>query len=340
MKKLLYRMIKQGLVKDILIPLNIVFVDKKDIENSGIEIDQAIEKIAQQIKGPAGINVFDMDACTTSSDGIVLDSAIIKMAASDNGKIHREFGMLPMEEMKVTDQLISEEPHLAQWKKYYNGRKLFRGPNPAKKMIPVHNAVMTGRAVNNNSATEMMNVVTMEEILLPIFGQLQIMKDQDVLIGYTGEFISVGIGMTVAEKYGRVFPTRQFKAGDTAHGSGEYAKTLKKHIPCIVAPKQVIAKYTIDALEAGMIPGKHIGCSPVVLTIAKYLGADIDFDNITEKAQEELASVGITFDFLKAPVKKLSKEEIIAKADDIIPGVEKPVRINSTEFVMKKTLEV
>ncbi|MHC6181216.1 hypothetical protein ACYUJ6_15415 [Clostridium sp. JNZ X4-2] len=340
MKKLLYRMIKQGQVRDILIPLNIVFVDKKDIENSGLEIDEAIKKIAQQIKGPAGINVFDMEACTTSSDGIVLDSAIVKMAASDNGKIHKEFGMLSMEEMEVTDQLISEEPHLAQWKKYYSGRKLFRGPNPAKKMIPVHNAVMTGRAVNNNSATEMMNVVTMEEILLPIFGQLQIMKDQDVLIGYTGEFISVGIGMTVAEKYGRVFPTRQFKAGDTAHGSGEYAKTLKKHIPCIVAPKEVIAKYTIDALKAGMIPGKHIGCSPVVLTIAKYLGIDIDFDNITEKAQAELASVGITFDYLKAPVEKLSEEEIIAKADEIVPGVEKPVKINSSEFVTKETLQV
>ncbi|MCI1944769.1 hypothetical protein [Clostridium luticellarii] len=340
MKKLLYRIIKQGQVRGILIPLNIVFVDIKDIENSGLEIDEAIEKIAQQIKGPAGINVFDMDACTTSSDGIVLDSAIIKMAASDNGKIHREFGMIPMEEMEVTDQLIGEEPHLAQWKKYYSGRKLFRGPNPAKKMIPVHNAVMTGRAVNNNSATEMMNVVTMEEILLPIFGQLQIMKDQDVLIGYTGEFISVGIGMTVAEKYGRVFPTRQFKAGDTAHGSGEYAKTLKKHIPCIVAPKEVIAKYTIDALKAGMVPGKHIGCSPVVLSVARYLGSPIAFDNITEKARAELASVGITFDYLKTPVKKLSEEEIIAKADEIVPGVEKPVRISSTEFVAKENIEV
>lgn len=340
MKKLLYRVIKQGEVGDILVPLNIVFVDKKDIEGCGLEVDGAVSRIASQIQGPAGINVFDMEASTTSSDGIVLDGAIIKMAASDNGKIHKEFGMLAMEEMEVTDDLIAEEPHLLQWKKYYNGKKLFRGPNPAKKLIPVHNAVMTGRAINNNSATEMMNVVTMEEILLPIFGQLQIMKDKNVLIGYTGEFISVGIGMTVAEKYGRVFPTRQFKAGDTAHGSGEYAKTLKKHIPCIVAPKRVIAKYTINALKAGMIPGRHIGCSPVVLTIAKYLGTDIDFENITAKAQDELSSVGITFDYLKAPVKILSEQEIIEKADEIVPGVEKAKEVSSNDFVIKKTIEV
>jgi len=340
MKKLLYRVIEQGKFNDILIPLNIVFIDKRDIDSCGLEIDEAIKKIASGIQGPAGINVFDMGASTTSSDGIVLDGAVIKMAASDNGKINKEFGMLAMQEMRVTDELIEEEPHLMQWKKYYNDRKLFRGPNPAKKLIPVHNAVMSGRAVNNNSATEMMNVVTMEEILLPIFGQLQIMKDENVLIGLTGEYISVGIGMTVAEKYGRVFPTRQFRAGDTAHGSGEYAKTLKQHIPCIVAPKRVIAKYTIDALKIGMIPGRHIGCSPVVLTIAKYLGTKIDFDNITLKAQAELGSVGITFDYLKSPVQLLSEKEIIKRADEIIPGVENPMEIKSSELVIKRIIEI
>jgi len=340
MKKLLYRVIEQGNLNGILIPVTIVFVDKNDIDSSGIKIDEAIKKIASQFQGPAGINVFDMEASTTSSDGIVLDGAIIKMAASDYGKIHKEFGMLAMEEMKVTDELIDEEPHLMQWKKYYKGRRLFRGPDPSKKLIPIHNAVMTGKAVNNNSATEMMNVVTMEEILLPIFGQMQIMKDDNVLIGLTGECISVGIGMTVAEKHGRVFPTRQFKAGDTAHGSGEYAKTLKQHIPCIVAPKRVIAKYTIDALKMGMIPGRHIGCSPLVLTISKYLGTEIDFENITLKAQEELESVGITFDYLKAPVKLLSEEEIIERADELIPGVENPLEIKSSDFVIKKTIEV
>jgi len=37
------------------------------------------------------------------------------------------------------------------------------GPDPKKKKIPIHNATLTGRAGNNNSATEMMHYITMEE---------------------------------------------------------------------------------------------------------------------------------------------------------------------------------
>lgn len=335
-----YKMIEQGAGPNNMVPLNIVFVDRKDIESCGIEEDEAIRVIAREIQGPAGINIFDMDACTTSSDGLMLPGAVVKMAASDNRKVHREFGILPMEEMEVTEELVSEEPHLIQWEKLYYGRKLFRGPNPARKLIPVHNAVMTGRAVNNNSATEMMNVVTMEEILLPILGQLQIMVGGKILAGITGEHISVGIGMTVAEKFGRVFPTRQFKAGDTAHGSGEYAKTLKRHIPCIVAPKSVLAKYILDAIKIGMIPGKHIGCSPAVLAVTKALGREIDFSNITPKAHSELESVGICFEHLKSPAPVLSEEDIIADADVIIPGVDNPVELDSSELVSIKEIRV
>jgi len=254
------RVIKAGAGPRNEVPLNIAFVDKKDIIAANVSDEVVIHAIAKEINGPTGINIFDMDAVTTTSDGIMVEGAIVKMAAADMGKVHKEFGILEMEYMEVTDELIAEEPHMLQWKKSFEGRKLFRGPNPNKKLIPVHNAVMTGRAVNNNSATEMMNVITMEEILLPILGQLEIMKDGKILIGSTGEVISVGIGMTVAEKYGRVFPTRQFKAGETAHGSGEFAKTLKKHIPIIAASKSVLAGYILKALKIGMIPGLHIGC--------------------------------------------------------------------------------
>lgn len=340
MKKLKYRIIKEGYKKNILVPLNIVFIDKKDIDNCGIEEDEAIKLVAKKIEAPTGINIFDMEAVTTSSDGLVLQGAIVKMAASDNGKVHKEFGILAMEEMEVTDELIEEEPHLIQLRELYDGNRLFRGPDPSKKLIPVHNAVMTGRATNNNSATEMMNVITMEEILLPILGQLQIMKDGDILLGLTGEHISVGIGMTIAEKFGRVFPTRQFRAGETAHGSGEYAKTLKRHIPCIVASKSILAKHIIDALKIGMIPGKHIGCSPAVLSVAKAFGAEIDFENITEKAQVELESIGIVLEKLKKLGQKLTEKEIIEKASSIIPGVANPVKINSSEIVTKEYVEI
>lgn len=339
MKKLNYRIIKKGSGNN-MVPLNIIFVDKRDIMESGLNEDEAIYLIAENVEGPAGINIFDMDAVTTTSDGLVVPGAIVKMAAADNYTINPEFGMLEMEEIIITDELISQEPHLAQCRELYSGKKLFRGPNPDKKLIPVHNVAITGRAANNNSATEMMNVVTMEEILLPILGQLEIMKDKDILIGMTGEHISVGIGMTVAEKYGRVFPTPQFKAGDTAHGSGEYAKTLKKEIPCIVAPKQVLAEHIMDALDVGMVPGKHIGCSPAVLSVAKYYGADIDFDNITDSAWLELNSVDITREWLKEDCEKLSKDMIVKKADNIIPGVGNPKRIPANEFVEMKSISL
>lgn len=334
------RFIKQGTGPKQGAPINIALLDKKDVETSGKSIKEVIDKIAKVVGGPVGINVFDMDAVTTTSDGLVVEGAIVAMAAGDIGTVHKEFGMLNMEEIEVTPQLIKEEPHLAQWDKYYKGKKLFRGPNPNKKIIPVHNVVMTGKAVNNNSATEMMNAVTMEEILLPILGQLQIMKDEPIIFGITGQIISVGIGMTVAEKYGRVFPTRQFYAGDTAHGSGEYAKTLKANIPCIVAPKNVLARYIIQALDAGMIPGLHIGCSPAVMAVANAKGAQIAFGNITQKAKTELRSIGVDVDNMKPPKPLMTDEEIIEMADKIIPGVEDPVLIESSDIVTKLTLSI
>jgi len=329
------RFIKQGTGPKQGAPINIAFVDIKDVAKTGKTTEEFIKDIAKVIDGPVGINIFDMDAVTTTSDGIMVEGAIVTMAAADIGRVHPEFGILHMEEMPVTPELIKEEPHLAQWEKYYKGKKLFRGPDPHKKLIPVHNAVMTGKAINNNSATEMMNAVTMEEILLPILGQLQIMKDRPVVFGLTGGVISVGIGMTVAEMYGRVFPTRQFKAGDTAHGSGEYAKTLKATIPCIVAPKKVLAHYIIKSLKAGMVPGLHIGCSPAVLAVARAFGSPIAVDNITKKARIELESVGIDVEKLSDSTELLTEDQILKNADAIIPGVVDPVEIDSTNFATK-----
>lgn len=337
MKTLCYRMIPEGKVGSFTVPLNIVFLDLKDITAAGLSPREAIEAIAQTMDGPAGFNVFDMDCVTTTSDGLMVEGAIVVMGASDHRRVNPDFGILEMEEIPWSKELVQEEPHLKQWGQLYPGKRLFRGPNPAKKMIPVHNVVITGRASNNNSATEMMNIVTMDEILLPILGQLEIMRDGDILMGYTGEVISVGIGMTVAEKFGRVFPTRQFHAGETAHNCGAYAKTLKKTIPCMVADKPAFAKYILRALACGMIPGVDIGCSPAVLTVAHYLGSEIGLENIQPSAWEELSSVGITREWLSAPVEHLSPEEIIQRASEIIPGVEQAVPLHTTDFVEKRS---
>ena len=332
MSKLAFCYLEKGIGAKHGAPINIALVDKKAIETAGISEEKALATIAATISGPVAINVFDLNAVTTTSDGVIVKGAIVTMGAADRGKIHREFGVLHMEEIKVTPELLVEEPHLRPLSSLYPGCSLFRGPDPAKKLIPVHNVCMTGKAINNNSATEMMNAVTMEEMLFPILGQLQVMQQDDIVFAVTGGVVSVGIGMTVAEKFGRVFPTRQFSAGETAHDCGEYAKTLKAGIPCIVAPKSVLAKHIIEVLEFGLIPGRDLGCSPAVLCVAHALGSAIDLENISKRAWLELESIGLTKNQLTAPGLQLSRNEIIARSDEIIPGLIEPHQVKSTDY--------
>ena len=135
----------------------------------------------------------------------------------------------------------------------------------------------------------------------------------------------VGIGMVVSERHGRIFGGNNlgsYKAGMTAHNSGEYAKTVKSDYPAICAPKSVLAEYTLRALDIGLVPGRDISCSPAVLMLARAYGKPIALDNIKERAWIELESVGITKAFLKEPNSSpMTREKIVANADSIIPGM-------------------
>ena len=98
--------------------------------------------------------------------------------------------------------------------------------------------------------------------------------------------------MVVGEKNGRIMSRPFYRPGETAHGSAEYAQTLKSHIPCIASTKEQLAEYILDALDCGMIPARDIGCSPAVMAVAKHYGKEIAIDNITQNAWDELDSVG------------------------------------------------
>jgi hypothetical protein len=87
-----------------------------------------------------------------------------------------------------------------------------------------------------------------------------------------------------------------------------------------------------------MVPGRDIGCSPAVLSVAKFTGKPIAFDNITTGAYEELASVGITEAWLKESVAIVDKESLLKRADEIIPGVEKAEPHKASDIVLKKEL--
>ena len=183
-----------------------------------------------------------------------------------------------------------------------------------------------------------MNMVVMTEILVPRFGMNQIMKGGDLLIGTAGAEVSVGIGMVVREHRGRIFQW-SYGAGKTAHNSGLYAKTVKSDFPAVAAPKSVHAEYTLRALECGLIPGQELGCSPVVLSIAHAGGFPIALDKIEDRAWIELESVGIHKAELAKPVTPLSREEIIARADEILPGLPTAKVYKNSEVVEIREIE-
>ena len=341
MEKLLkYKVIPEGMIDDIHIPIDIVYINYRDIKKIGITAREAFEAISKVNLNPMGINIFDPDSVCTTSDGVMVEGTVRFMAAADRGKFNKDFGFLEAMEMPYSDELINEEPHLFQWKKSFNGRKLFRGPDASKKIIPVHKACVTGRACNQNCSTEMANMVTMEEIMLPILGQQEIINNGNVLIGYTGQIVSVGVGMTVPELSGRLFPTRQFKAGDTAHACSKRAKYLKETVPCMACDKKTLAKNIIRCILTGGIPGRNISCAPSVLTIAKHLGSKIDYENITPAAYEELESIGFDKSWMEKDLEILSAEEIIQNADSIIPGLEGAKKYKVSDIVKEMSVEV
>jgi hypothetical protein len=324
MAKLKYRIVPEG-AADGVVPINLTFIDKNDIDTAGLGFRDACQLVADDLKNKsAAINVIDQNAITVTSDGIVADSAVVAFASADHGKINNMFGFIAVSEIPYTSERIIDEPHMKQWNSdYYRGRRLYRGPSledKAPRDPHTENMTISGRIANNNTGSEFMNLIDMTEILVPFLGQIQIMRDGNVLIGPCGPEISVGIGMVVAEERGRIFG-KTYTAGMTAHRSGIYAKTVKSDYPGIVADKKVVAEYTIRALEIGMIPGLHIGCSPVTLSVAKAMGKPIALHNISKNAWIELESIGFTRQSLEVPSKALSREEVIAQADELIPGM-------------------
>ena len=225
-----YKVIPEGYIDGKNIPVNVVFVEKRDIQSCGLSFKEAIHKLGGVFEGPVAVNIFDMEAVTTTSDGLMVEGAIVCMGAADKGLVNSEFGILSMAEIEYSDEMIKNEPHLKQWKALFPQRRLFRGPNPADKLIPVHNVVITGRASNNNSATEMMNIVTMEELIFPILGQLTCIKGGEVLVGFT------------------VMPGRP----PTAPGS--MPRPLKKRFPVSSAPKNIWRKSLFGLWHAAVFP--------------------------------------------------------------------------------------
>lgn len=326
MGKLKYKVLPEGSF-DGMLKINLLYLDAKDVAEAGLTNREACCAVAKDFDGAAAIDVIDRDAITVTSDGIIADSAVVAFGSIDNHMIHDVYGFIPVSERPYTRELVLEEPHMKQWDKNYPGKRLYRGPSPVdrgedKGRRDPHNENMsiTGRISNNNTGSEILNLIDMTEVLTPFYGMMQIMDDGEVLVGMSGPEISVGIGMIVRERGGRIFGW-SYGAGMTAHRSGEYAKTVKSDIPAILGPKSMITKYVLRALNAGCVVGRDISCSPVNLMVAYMTGHEIDLDNISNDSWIELESVGISREMLSKPVEKpLSDDEAIARADEFVPG--------------------
>ena len=82
-----------------------------------------------------------------------------------------------------------------------------------------------------------------------------------------------------------------------------------------------------------MVPGQDIGASPAVVSVARHLGAPVAGDHITERAYDELASVGFEKEWVTGSAEKLTRDEIIAQAREIIPGVDNPEYFSAPEII-------
>ena len=108
MGKLRYKLIREGITEGQIMPLNLVFVDFNDVIEAGLNCRNAAEIIGAQFSDPTAINIIDLYAVTTTSDGLMTEGAIVAMAASDHEKINPEFGYLEMMEVPYSKKRIKK----------------------------------------------------------------------------------------------------------------------------------------------------------------------------------------------------------------------------------------
>lgn len=338
MGKIKARVIPEGNIGGLYNPLTLVLLDADDVKAAGLDYGQAMKVAASYTDGPCGIDIYDRNTITTTSDGLLVECGMVAIGASDQGLVNAKYGWYPMYEEPYSEELIKEEPNLKAWHVLYPNHRLVKGPDPKFKKLPVHNAVMTGRACNNNSGSEIMNLITMREMLFPFLGLRSLFEGKEVRIGHAGPAFSVSIGMMFPEHYGRIsyFPTCE--AGNTLHNSGALAQTLKKDLPCVTCPKKVFAQYVINHLNAGLVPARDCACAPSILAIACSLGKEIAWERITDRAWAELDSVGFTREYLDS-LPRISGEEVIARADELIPGMDDAVTVKAEDIVLDVVID-
>jgi hypothetical protein len=126
------------------------------------------------------------------------------------------------------------------------------------------------------------------------------------------------------------------EGGDTLHRCGSHSKTLKRDLPIVVCKKRVLAEYVLRELDQGMTVGYHLSVSPANIMIAKLAGFDVLVDRITDSAWAELNTIGFTREYIESIQPLASRQELLDRADELIPGLVDPVVVKAEDVMQDR----
>ena len=76
----------------------------------------------------------------------------------------------------------------------------------------------------------------------------------------------------------------------------------------------------------------------IVIVGAGRMGKEIAWERITDRAWVELDSVGFTREYFDS-LPRLTEEEILERADELIPGMEDAVTVKAADIVLDVEIE-
>ena len=108
MGKIKARVIPEGNIGGLYNPLTLVLLDADDVKAAGLDYGQAMKVAASYTDGPCGIDIYDRNTITTTSDGLLVECGMVAIGASDQGIVNAKYGWYPMYEEPYSEELIKE----------------------------------------------------------------------------------------------------------------------------------------------------------------------------------------------------------------------------------------
>ena len=98
MAKIKARVVPEGNIGGLYNPLTLILLDADDVKAAGLDYEKAMHVAATYTDGPCGIDIYDRNTITTTSDGLLCECGMVAIGASDQGLVNPKYGWLPMYE--------------------------------------------------------------------------------------------------------------------------------------------------------------------------------------------------------------------------------------------------